>query len=655
MKKGSIADSVSYIALKLLGPLIRILPLQMSFFLGRRIGETLYAFDLKHKGQAYANIKTALGKHLPYKKLKSVTREFYRNFGQSLIEILLIPRIDKRYVSKYIAVEGLENIHAAFKKGKGVILLAVHAGSWELANIVSANLGFPFNMFVRDQRPPRLEALLNSYRTHKGCKLIRRSNEIGGLIEALKNNEAIGMTADQGGRSGLLVDFFGKQASMPSGAIRLALKYGAGILPVYFTRIDAAYSKIIVGPPLVLKNTGDFNADVTDNLKVVTGIFEKLILSYPADYLWTYKIWKYARGRDILIVSDGKVGHLRQSQALARVVSDYLSTKEIGSKVDTVEVRFKDRFSRAALCASSGLSGKYHCQGCLWCLKQFLSADTHKAAVNFAPDIIISCGSSVAPVNYVLAKENLARSIVIMRPSFLSLRRFDLVIMPRHDRPPKRKNVVVTEGALNLITDEYLKEQGEDLKKFTVGSSRLGGGQAPFTDLRIGLLLGGDTKDFSLDKETVREVIRQLKSVSERLSADILVTTSRRTSREIEELVTKEFKDYPNCKLLIIANEKNCPSAVGGILALSALVIASPESISMVSEAASSGKYIVVFNAATGKRHAQFVGYLADKKYIYLCEPGKMASLMEGLLREHPPVTRLTDSSVVTRALKNIL
>jgi KDO2-lipid IV(A) lauroyltransferase len=648
MKKGSIADSVSYIAFKLLGPLIRTLPLEISFFLGRLIGETLYAFDLPHKNQAYAHIKTALGKHLPYKKLKSVTREFYRNFGQSLIEILLIPRIDKQYVSKYIAVEGLENIHAAFKKGKGVILLAVHAGSWELANVVSANLGFPFNMFVRDQRHPRLEALLNSYRTHKGCKLIKRKNEIGGLIEALKHNEAIGMTADQGGRFGLPVDFFGKQASMPSGAIRLALKYGAGILPVYFTRVDAARSKIIVGAPLALKNTGNFNADVADNLKVVIGIFEKLILSYPADYLWTYKIWKYAREKNILIVSDGKVGHLRQSQALARMVNDYLNTKEISVRVDTVEVRFKDKFSRVALCASSGLSGKYHCQGCLWCLKQFLSADTHKAAVSFTPDIIISCGSSVAPVNYILAKENLARSIVIMRPSFLSTRRFDLVIMPRHDRPPKRKNVVVTEGALNMITDEYLKEQGENLKKSTVYSPQS-------TDLRIGLLLGGDTKDFSLDKETVLTVIRQLKSVSERLSADILVTTSRRTSREVEELVTKEFKDYPNCKLLIVANEKNCPFAVGGIVALSALVIVSPESISMVSEAASSGKYIVVFNAATGKRHAQFVRYLADKKYIYLCEPGKMASLMERLLREHPPVTRLTDSSAVTRALKRIL
>jgi Kdo2-lipid IVA lauroyltransferase/acyltransferase len=647
MKKDSLADSIGYIAFKTLGPLLRLLPLTISLYSGRLIGEILYAFDLKHKSLAYANIKTALGNRLPHKKLKEVTKKFYRNFGQSLIEVFLIPRIDKEYINKYIAIEGVENVYAAFKKGKGVILLGVHAGSWELANIVSANLGFPFNMFVREQRHPRMEALLNFYRTHKGCKLIRRKNEIAGLIEALRNNEGVGMTADQGGKSGLLVDFFGKQASMPTGAIRMALKHGAVILPVYFARIKAARSKIIVAPPLALKETGNFNADVKENLKLLTGIFEKLITAHPADYLWTYKIWKYSGERQILILSDGKVGHLRQAQALARIAEESLRSKEIRVRADTVEVRFKNRLSRAVLCASSGLAGKYHCQGCLWCLKTFLSEEARKALLILAPDVIISCGSSVAPVNYCLARENLARSVVIMRPSYLSFRRFDLVVIPRHDSPPKRKNIVITEGALNLIDDAYLKEQGEDLKKSIRPEET--------TALTIGLLLGGNTKDFSLDKDAVRRVIRELKSVSERVPADILVTTSRRTPKEIEELVKEELKDHPNCKLLIIANEKNHPSAVGGILAFSTLVVVSPESISMVSEAASSGKYTVVFSSVSNKRHTLFLKNLADKGYIYRCEPDKMAPLTEKLLREKPAQKRLADGPAVSRALERIL
>jgi len=130
-------------------------------FLGRRLGGLLYYFDRKHKAIAYANIKTALGAKLSPQELSSLVKEFYRSFGQNLIEIFLIPLVDKAYINKYITLEGKEHIFEGFKKGKGVILLSVHAGSWEFSNVICANLGFAFNLFVRGQRYPRLNRLLN--------------------------------------------------------------------------------------------------------------------------------------------------------------------------------------------------------------------------------------------------------------------------------------------------------------------------------------------------------------------------------------------------------------------------------------------------------------------------------------------------------------
>ncbi|MDP3732891.1 MAG: ELM1/GtrOC1 family putative glycosyltransferase, partial [Candidatus Omnitrophota bacterium] len=96
------------------------------------------------------------------------------------------------------------------------------------------------------------------------------------------------------------------------------------------------------------------------------------------------------------------------------------------------------RFSRLALTFSSCLAGKYHCQGCLWCLRRFLKEDIYRALINTKPDIVISAGASVAPVNYVISRENLAKSITIMRPSILNTKRFNLVVMSRHDRPEGR-------------------------------------------------------------------------------------------------------------------------------------------------------------------------------------------------------------------------
>ena len=608
-----------------------------------------YYFDVKHKAIAYANIKVAMQKEAEPFQLSRLTRAFYQRFGQNLIEMFLIPRLNKEYIDTYIAVEGLGHMREAFKKGKGVILLGVHAGSWELSNIISANLGFPFNLFVREQKFPRLEKLLNAYRCQKGCKLIQRKNQIRQLLEVLKNNEAVGMTVDQGGRGGMPVTFLGREASMAVGALKIALKYDVPILPAFYTRIKGPYIKTIIAQPFTVKKSGSFEKDLKDNLQELALLFERFILAHPAEYLWTYKIWKYGREKRVLILSDGKAGHLRQAQAVANIAGDYFKQKGEEVAITTQAIAFKSRLSRRLLVLSSCLAGRYHCQGCLWCLRRFLAADTYASVVRQKPDVIISCGASLAHVNVVLSRENQAVSLAVMRPSFLSTRSFNLVIMPRHDNPPQRKNVVMTEGALNLISEQYLKDQAEGLRK-AAGPSLSARG------FYIGFLIGGDAKNFSLPPHLIKAAIAQIKAAAERLNAELLVTTSRRTSQEVEKIVRQEFGSYPRCKLLIIANEKNIPEAVGGLLGLSRFVVISPESISMISEAATSGSYVVVFDAAgLSRKHQRFIRRLAQNKYIVFTEPAGIAGAITGLWDKKPKINVLADARLIASALSGVL
>lgn len=647
MNRNSVTDYLSCILFKALGFFVRRLPCSFSFLLGRLLGRVIYFFDSKHRNIAYANIKTALGNKITPSELNNYLKDFYRSFGQTLIEFFIFPLVDKKYLDKYITFEGLDNIAAGFKRGKGVILSVVHEGSWEVSNIISANLGYPFSIVVRDQQKySRLNNLLNLYRSQKGTKLIETKNQTKKIIETLKKNEAIAMTVDQGGKSGSLVKFFGRNASMSTGAVRLALKLGATIIPVFSTRAKGPYIKFIIERPFEIKETGDREKDVDENLQRLISIFEKYIEKYPKEYLWTYKIWKYTNQKNILILSDAKTGHLRQSQAVADIISGYFEEKGISINIETAEVRFKNRFAMASLALCSSFAGRYHCQGCIWCLKVFLEDDTYKSLIGLKPDIIVSCGSSVACVNFILSRENLAKSIVIMRPSVLSAKKFDLVIMNRHDGPPKRKNIAAPEGALNLINDNYLKSQAASLgKKIQIDK-----------EFVLGLLVGGDNKDFRLNKDIMREVVIQIKSALEKLDGQVLVSTSRRTNNDVESLLKEEFKDYPRCKLLVIANERNIPEAVGGILGLSRIVVTTPESISMISEAVNSKKYVLVFNSENvSAKHKRFLNLFARNKYIYLDEPCNLNKKINDIWRDKPEVFSLKDNFLVGDAIKRIL
>jgi len=647
MKNSSLLDYLACILFKVLGAILRFIPVKASLFLGRLLGDYFYYFDFKHRARSYANIKAAFGSKLSPKAIAKITKEFYESFGQSLIEIFLIPKVGQAYMKKYIEIEGLENIYAGLKKGKGVILLAVHAGSWELSNIICANLGFPFYLFVKGQSFPRLNELLNNYRRQKGCSIITKEGGLKQLIDALKNNATVGITLDQGGKGGDLVEFFSRTASMSTGGIKLALKYGSSVVPVYFTRKSGPKIKVLVGKEIELSRSGDLEKDVKDNLRRAVRVFEEYIRGYPKEYLWTYKIWKYSDQRSLLILSDGKTGHLRQSEAVAHIISERLKNKGIKVGLEITEVKFKNKFLKTALSLSSLLSGKYNCQGCLGCLRKFIDTNAYKTLSSFRPDIVISCGSGLSAINFIISRENLSKSVQIMRPQFLSAKKFDLVIMPGHDKPKKKKNIVVTMGAPNLVSPQYLEEEGAKL----IRSCNLN----PRSDY-IGLLIGGDSKKFTLDNDIMRGVISEVKRAADKINADILLTTSRRTSAKVAQLLKQEFGGFKRCKLMLIANEKNIPEAVGGILGLSKVVVSSPESISMVSEAANSAKFVVVFKAGgLSAKHRYFLRNLAGNNHIYLSEVKELSARIEDIWRTNPAVNILKDNSLISEAVGKIL
>src|SRR5208283_2731741 len=105
----------------------------------------------------------------------------------------------------------------------------------------------------------------------------------------------------------------------------------------------------------------------------------------------------------------------------------------------------------------------------------------------------------------------------------------------------------------------------------------------------------------TFDDIQIRQLIGQIKEAAWHYNADILLTTSRRTPGTIEQIIFRELKNFERCSLCIIANQRNIAEAIGGILGLSDLVIVSGESISMVSEALSSGKPTIVFSG--GKQY----------------------------------------------------
>ncbi|MCC6759229.1 MAG: mitochondrial fission ELM1 family protein [Candidatus Omnitrophica bacterium] len=652
-------ELIVYWAVRIFGAFVRILPVGLAMQVGKGIGAVAYHVDVKHRKVVYANLRTAFAKSKTPQQLKAIAKQTFANYGQNLVELFRFPIMDEEKFNHFVKLEGREHIDEAIRQGKGAILLAMHFGSWELANRIGTILGHPYKVLVKAQsKNSRLGELLNSVRSNSSsANVVERGMATREILKSLKNNEVVALVVDQGGRDGVLVPFFGKEASMSVGAVRIALKTGAPICFANIMRVDGPYHRLVIQKPFELVNSGDTDKDIVENLGKIVKVMEGYISQSPAEYMWFYKIWKYSKEAVIKIVTDGKAGHLRQAEAIASLLKTAFAERGVTANLPIVKAEFKNKSLSRFCSVASVAANLFSHRGRQGLLRSCLTEDSYVQMMSIKPDFIISCGSSVAPVNFLLSQEYQSKSAVILKPGILSFRRFDLVVLPRHDMKRKRwpSNVVVTHGAPNLITPQYLAEQTSGLlKRF----SHLKSGD----NFKIGVLLGGDTPEFVLSEQRVRILVHQLMETAEEAQADILLTTSRRTSARVENLLMRELKKYARCKFLVLANRENVPEAVGGILGLADVVVVSGDSISMVSEAVSSGKKVAAFfvDDRSGTpfeqtKHGRFLERLTNDGYILSSEVKFMKDALYKLIKNKVQTKKLDDNAVVLDALRKII
>jgi mitochondrial fission protein ELM1 len=417
--------------------------------------------------------------------------------------------------------------------------------------------------------------------------VIHKGMPIREILRALKNGRIVGMLSDQdGGRNGTFVDFFNRLSSTPSGVAAFALKTGAPIFPAFVFREGSVKHRIEIEGPLEFPDPS-LPPEEAERflLQQFARILESKIRKAPDQWLWAHRRWKSTPDRTVVILSDGKTGHLNQSLAVLDAIREErrrLALPEERLHVKTIEVAFRSEFRKDLLRAFHFIFRRS--PGRL--LKAVLTPDCARRIQGAYADIVISCGSSLVDVNLWLKRENQARSLVVMKPSVLDTRHFDAVIAPRHDGLKASENVFLTDGALSAIDARTMEVEAKKLAQ-----------ELELTDRRrkIGLLVGGDTEALRFEPYAFERILADLERVSAEEAALVLATSSRRTPAWAETLLKNSFGANKRCPLLLIANERNRPGVVGGILGLSDLVMVSAESISMVSEAVESGKRVLVF------------------------------------------------------------
>ncbi len=264
-------------------------PYKLNVLIGKILGRIFYYFDFRYKYLTYKNIKYIFPEY-NYKQIIKLSKIFYANLGQNLMEFLALERFKFLYKDLvYFSEEDKKNLLEAYKKSKGVIIFSAHFSNWEILGCCLSIEKFPISVVAKNFYIPSINKIVEKIRTSVGEVIIGRGGQpsIKALLTSLKNKNVIGVLIDQNIKNikNIDVEFLGKKSPTPVSFIEMAIKYKIpSVVGLIVRKINKYEIKIIPIDDIYYVDTIKF-------AKHVNSIISDYIYKYPDQWVWVHNRW----------------------------------------------------------------------------------------------------------------------------------------------------------------------------------------------------------------------------------------------------------------------------------------------------------------------------------------------------------------------------
>jgi uncharacterized protein len=274
---------------------------------------------------------------------------------------------------------------------------------------------------------------------------------------------------------------------------------------------------------------------------------------------------KFTDSQQICSISDGRAGNARQAEAFAAELSRASGpvTEANSNLCLTLRPLPPWRwFAPRRLLGSQAAFGS-----------------AFSALSDAPPAVAVGCGRQAALATRLLRTRG-SRVVQILDPR-IDPSHWDLVIVPEHDRV-RGTNVLTTLGSLHPVDDAWLEAARVEFARF-----------ADLPRPRTAVLLGGKSRHARFDRMAFEVLASKLEVALARDGGSVLLTTSRRTDRELRGALAHRYDGTPG---VVWRNAKDGENPYPGLLAWADRIVCSPDSVNMISEACATRVPVFVFD-----------------------------------------------------------
>ncbi len=271
-----------------------MLPVWFGNALCDLIGLLIYAFASAKRKAVLCNLRHVLPDQSEA-YCQGVARGMFRNSMRNYYDLFRGHALTTEQRLAQIEVRDMDLAYEAFKRGKGIIAIAAHQGSFSFVTQIATKTNFDFFLTVEPIQPPELFDLVRNLRSSdpRNHTIAVGGGEVRTIFRALKDNHMVCLAIDRDiSGNGEMLEFFGAKTKLPTGAAEIALRTGAMVMPIQIYRVQNGKKHILhLHPGFVAEPTGDKAADVARVSRQMLQEIEKIILRSPEDWVVLQPLW----------------------------------------------------------------------------------------------------------------------------------------------------------------------------------------------------------------------------------------------------------------------------------------------------------------------------------------------------------------------------
>ena len=278
--------------------LLALLPLRLAVALGGLAGRAGWLLARESRALMLEHLALAFPEK-PEAERRAIARACFLHLGHMAGEVIAIRSYDAR-LEEHVSFSdgGAERLREIIGRGRGMVFVTGHVGSWELMARRVARAGIPNAVIAKAGDDPKLNALAERFRAEGGVTTLWREDRATGraLIRTFREGKALGILIDQDTKvQGVFAPFFGRLAYTPRAAADLAMRFAA---PVVVATTRRRGPDPCAGHEIDLveldydREAPDREAEVVRLTAACNALLEAAIRRNPSEWVWMHRRWK---------------------------------------------------------------------------------------------------------------------------------------------------------------------------------------------------------------------------------------------------------------------------------------------------------------------------------------------------------------------------